>query len=230
MGRLSPLLTLGFALTLTATAAANAAPGDTLSIQSDNVNVYEAPSVDAPVVMRLDRGRKLKELRRQGAWVKVIIYGELGRDGWVKSSDAGRNHIAERQKIETEETRVPAQPAKPKTKRTTDAQFLLVVKGFRETFRATCRIIRKSGDKDRLKFAGLIPKAYLLNAKAVSCEVRKSSKVGRVRVELRHRGRIVASHSTATPFGSIKVRSPGPWGKARALRCDNVGRRQTCID
>ncbi len=34
MGRLSLLLTLVFALTLTATAAANAAPGDTLYIQS----------------------------------------------------------------------------------------------------------------------------------------------------------------------------------------------------
>ena len=64
--RLSLLVTLGFALTLTATAAANAAPGDTLYIQSDNVKVYEAPSVDAPVSMQLDQGQKLKEFRRQG--------------------------------------------------------------------------------------------------------------------------------------------------------------------
>ena len=89
MGRLSLLLTLGFALTLTATAAANAAPGDTLYIQSDNVNVYEAPSVDAPVLMQLDQGQKLKEFRRQGGWVKVIIYGEIGKDGWVEQSHLG---------------------------------------------------------------------------------------------------------------------------------------------
>lgn len=233
MRQLARYLVLLTGLALLTATGADGTPGDTLYVQDIGVNVYEAPSVDAPVVMRIDRGRKLKELRRRGAWVKVIIYGELGRDGWIQGFDAGPqipgDDSPKRQKTETEQTRVPAQPVKPKTKRTADTQFLLVVTGVARTFRANCRIITKAGGRDRLKFAGSVPKTYLLYAKAVSCDVRKAGELGRLRVQLRHRGRIVASHSTTRSFGSVDVRSAGPWGRARALRCNNV-RRRLCVE
>ncbi len=216
-------------LALATATGVNGAPGDTLYVRDDAVSLHEAPSVDAPVVMRLDRGRKLKELRRQDAWVKVIVYGELGRDGWVKSSAAGRNDSPEEQQTETEARGVPDRPAKPKTEGAADAQFLLVVDGGHQSFRATCRAIRKSGAEDRLRFTGSVPEAHLLDAEAVSCEVRKRGNIERLKVRLKHRGRIVASDSIAISFGSVEVRSPGPWGKARAMRCDNVGLRRRCI-
>jgi hypothetical protein len=228
--QLARCLILATGLALVSGTGVDGTPGDTLYVRDDGVSLHEIPSVDAPVVMRLDRGHKLKELRRQNEWVKVIVYGELGRDGWVKSSDAGRNDITEKQKIETEETRVPAQPAKQTTKRATDARFLLVVRGGHQNFRATCRTIGKSGDKNRLRFVGSVPKAYLLDAEAVSCDVRKGSDIERLRVELRDRGQIVASDSIAISFGSVEIRSSGPWGRARAMRCNNVGRRRTCIN
>ena len=71
--------------------AAHATPGNTLYAQDSNLNVHEAPSASAPVVMQLDRGRKLVEIKREGSWVKVGIYrigtsgdpsGFIGNDGW----------------------------------------------------------------------------------------------------------------------------------------------------
>ncbi len=230
MKQLARYSIVAIGLALAGATGVDGAPGDTLYVRDDAVSVHEAPSVDAPVVMRLDRGRKLKELRRQGAWVKVIIYGELGRDGWVKSSEVGRSPFAEEQKTETEEIGVPDQPDKPKTEGAADAQFLLVVDGGHQAFRATCRAIRKSGAEDRLRFAGSVPEAYLLDAEAVSCEVRKRGNIERLKIRLEHHGRIVASDSIAISFGSVEVRSSGPWGKARAMRCNNVGLRRTCIN
>ena len=72
MKQLASLLSLLFALTLLSATRVDGSPGATLYIQHDGVSVHQAPNADAPVVLHLDRGRKLKELRRQGSWVKGI--------------------------------------------------------------------------------------------------------------------------------------------------------------
>ena len=51
--------------------AAHAEPGDTLYTQENAVDVRHYPSADAPVVMQLDRGRKLVEIKRKGPWAEV---------------------------------------------------------------------------------------------------------------------------------------------------------------
>jgi hypothetical protein len=60
-----------------------AAPGDTLFIQGDGVNIRQKPSTESPVMQQLDRGRLLVELRREGDWVNVGLDGTDGFVGWV---------------------------------------------------------------------------------------------------------------------------------------------------
>ncbi len=81
-----PLAIFSAAFVISISSAANGTPGDILVTREDGVDVYDAPSSAAQVLITIDEGRKLKELRREGVWVKVIIYGELGKDGWVHSS------------------------------------------------------------------------------------------------------------------------------------------------
>ena len=69
--------------------AAEASSGSTHYVQSKTANVYEARRAGGPVVMRLKRGHKLIESYRQGSWIRVYIYGEIGKIGWVRSSDVG---------------------------------------------------------------------------------------------------------------------------------------------
>ncbi len=212
MGRLSLLLTLGFALTLTATAAANAAPGDTLYIQSDNVNVYEAPSVDAPVLMQLDQGQKLKEFRRQGGWVKVIIYGEIGKDGWVEQSHLGSKPradvTAENQEPE-EDTIVGAiETPKPKAKSLLH-NFLLRLTD--RTARSTggCRYITKSGATKRFKIGVFMNKTYKIKAKAIRCSILTSPALT---LELWADGKLLgSSREWAKRWNRVKVNFSTPW-------------------
>lgn len=50
---------------------AMATPGDELTVTGTLVNLRRGPSLDAPVVMRLEQGRRLIEIRREGGWVEV---------------------------------------------------------------------------------------------------------------------------------------------------------------
>jgi hypothetical protein len=227
--------TLLLGMTLLLPITTRASPGDTLYVQNKGVNVLETPSTDAPVVMQIGQGRKLKEFSRQGEWVKVIIYGEIGKDGWVKSSDVGpQNPAAESSQApvsEPEKAEVATGKTEPSAAPTGGPPFILVV-GARgsipDRFQASCRVLTATGKDVRRKMSGLSPKAYSFAARAVDCGVRKSSKIGRLNVHLERGGRLIASHSTTRSFGHVLVRSSGPWGRARGVRCNPT--RTSCIE
>ena len=72
---------------------ARAVSGDTLFTKEGAVNVYSDPSPNAQLVMQLDRGRKLVEIKREGSWVKVGVFrlgasglptGFISDTGWVR--------------------------------------------------------------------------------------------------------------------------------------------------
>ncbi|MCZ6839958.1 MAG: hypothetical protein O7G13_11865 [Alphaproteobacteria bacterium] len=67
------------AFVLAISSAANGTPGDILVAGEDGADVFDAPSSAAQVLMTVNEGRKLKELKREGLWIKVIIYGEIGK-------------------------------------------------------------------------------------------------------------------------------------------------------
>lgn len=232
---LLPSAVVALELTLLLAPAARASPGDTLYVQSNIANLYDAPRADAPVVGHLNRGHKLKEFRREGSWVKVIIYGEIGKDGWVQSSDVGpQDPSAESTKRpvrEREEAEVAARKTEPSATRAGGHPFVLVVgsrESFPDSFQASCRVLTATGKVVRRNMSGVSPKAYSFDARAVDCGVRKSSKMGRLSVELKRAGRLIASHSTMLSFAHVLVRSDGPWGRARGVKCNPT--RTKCID
>ena len=99
---------------------------------------------------------------------------------------------------------------------------------FPDRFRASCRIVNAVGQMVYRRMAGMAPAAYRFAGKAASCSVRKGSKPGRLRVALERAGRIVAADATRRAFGHVQVRSRGPWGRARSLRCDPT--RRLCVE
>ncbi len=216
---------------------ATASPGDTLFTQIDPVLVHEAPADDAPVAARLQRGEKLKEFRRQGSWVKVLVYSRIGRDGWVRSSEVGpRDPTAGDGGAPTpraEQPPVSPEEPGPQAALPSGHRYIILVEGLPFTgFEAVCEIVTNSGDRIRRKLSGASPKSYSVDARAISCKVDKDGKPGRLFVALQKDGRTVACHSTTGSFGRIKVRSAGPWGKARGLECNPrnlcVARRLPC--
>lgn len=85
-------------------------------------------------------------------------------------------------------------------------------------FRGDCRIANAAGNMRRFKLRGSIPRTYWFKANSVSCTVQKWDAQGRLRVQLLRGIRHVARATTAAAFNWVKVRSSGPWGKARAVR------------
>ena len=68
---------------------AMAATGNRLLVQGNAVNVREAPSTNAAIVLQLNLGHELLEIRRSGDWVNVGIARTDGKDGWVHASLVG---------------------------------------------------------------------------------------------------------------------------------------------
>ncbi len=202
--------------------AAKAATGDTLNAVVNGVTVYDAPSTTAQLIMTLDQGRKLKELRREGPWIKVIIYGELGKDGWVHSSGvAPLSARAEK----APQPDVSADRPDQQARKAAEPSFLLVVKGAPQRFRGRCRLVNHDGATEKITFVGRVPKTYAMNGKAVRCRVdRVEQRAGTLRVELYAQGRSIplGANQTSTAFGCVHVRSNGPWGRAFGRRCSRV--------
>jgi len=71
------------AVLLFAPSIAWAAPGDTLYVQGNLVNVRSAPSISASVLMKLGMGHKLIEFERKNGWIHVGIVRMGGADGWI---------------------------------------------------------------------------------------------------------------------------------------------------
>ena len=202
--------------------AAKAATGDTLNAVVNGVKVYDAPSTAAQLIMTLDQGRKLKELRREGPWIKVIIYGELGKDGWVHSSNVAPLSAGTEKAPEPD---VSAGKPDQQPRKTAGPSFMLVVKGAPQRFRGRCRLVNHDGATKEIPIGGRVPKTYAMNGKAVRCRVdRVEQRAGTLRVELYAQGRSIplGANQTSAAFGCVHVRSNGPWGKAYGRRCSRV--------
>lgn len=201
-------------------AIVNGATGSTLTVREDGVPVYAAPGSDAPVIMYLNRGRKLKELRRSGIWVKGIIYGEIGKEGWVRNTQV---IVLDREEETADRPEPPADsrthPGPPR------AGFILVVDGAPQRFRARCILVDEKGERRRLRLEGRTPRSFEIHETAVDCRIdRLDQHAGTLNVALYAKGRSipVGSNSTHGLVGCVHVRSRGPWGKAFGRRCSRA--------
>jgi len=203
-------------------ATVSGATGSTLTVGTDRVAVHAAPSSSASVIMYLNRGRKLKELRRSGAWVKGIVYGEVGKEGWVRDTQIV---VVDPDRETANEPKPPAVSgtvAKPKQRRT---RFVLAIKGAPQRFRARCTLVDKKGASRRLRLAGRTPKSFRLRESAVDCRVdRLEQRAGTLSIALYAKGSSIPVGANAThgPVGCVHVRSRGPWGKAFGRRCSRA--------
>ncbi len=211
-----PLWIFLAAVVMSISSAANGTPGDILTAREDGIEVHDAPSSAAQILITVDEGRKLKELKREGVWVKVIIYGTTGKDGWVHSSSvapesAGTEKLA-KSDASVDESIEPLETS-------LGPQFILATTG---TLQQQLRIRCKSVDRGRAAkiktFVGRIPNTYVIEGDTVSCRVHRLARyAGWLRVELYKQGsKSLGPVQTGAMNGCISVRSKGRWGRAWA--------------
>ncbi len=202
------LSALTFFLSLTAWES----PGDTLFVQSQSVNVYEAPGTNALVVMQIYQGQKLKEFRRQGQWVKVIVYGQVGKEGWVEESLIGLKPLAgttaESHIQEELISRTAIETPKPKAKPLLHKFVLRVIGSGR--VKGICRYKTENGAVRRFK----VVLSHQIKAKAIKCDISSDSFQARLRVELWGDGKLLSL---------VRIRSG-----AKIIPCGSKFRRRLC--
>ena len=210
-----PLWILLAAFVMSISSAANATPGDVLVTREDRVEVYDAPSAAAQVLITIDEGRKLKELRREGVWVKVIIYGEIGKDGWVHGSSVAPERAGAEIAAKPD---VSADESKEQAETSLGPQFILAITGTpQQQFRARCQTIDHEHVRTTVEFVGRLPTTYTLEGNAVRCRVHRLARyAGTLGVTLNRQGRSrpVAAAQTNAKEGCISVRTQGRWGRA----------------
>lgn len=200
-------------------AAAEATPGDWHFVLTDGVKVHSAPDSEATVVMTLNKGHKLFEWRRQGGWIKVNIYGAIGKEGWVERKFIGPRPPGEKPR---EKPLPPPEPAaKPKAQKPKIQPTAFVVEITGSTllqYRGNCRIRDATGKLHFPKLRGSVPRRIRIAGQAVSCIVQKWDAWGSLRVRLTSGGKVIAAARTRAPYNWIRVRSAGPWGRAGSQR------------
>lgn len=204
-----------------------ATPGDVFYVAAGGAELRASPEAAAPVVLSLDPGRKLIEFERRGVWLRVGIFGAVGREAWIHGSRIAPRPSGQRAPALPALTRgpgaaAPTMPA-PRGERSGEgggaARFRLQVSGTPAMkFAGGCDLVGADGRLRRRTFAGLVPGRFDFAASAVRCRVRKRDARGRLRVELTRDGGSIARAETRAAFNHVRVQSAGPWGAAAGVR------------
>jgi hypothetical protein len=195
-------------------AAAWAGSEEEVYITQDTTPLFATPAEDAKVVLRANAGHRLILLERVGDWLKVFTpqFILVGEEMWVKAEVVGPPPA----RTESPPAQTAGDPGLPMA-----TEFHVDVGGTPGlAVRASCRIVEDEGGPRRLsERTDLVPAIHDFIGLAVSCTVRKRDDFGRLDVALRGPdGTLIATAETAAPFGSVRVRSAGPWGDADASR------------
>jgi uncharacterized protein YgiM (DUF1202 family) len=84
MARTLSVILLGMLLLARTTAVA--APGDTLYVHGNHVNVRSAPSRNAKVLQQVHYGYVVIEIQRRHQWVNVSLAHAAIKTGWIHAS------------------------------------------------------------------------------------------------------------------------------------------------
>ena len=195
--------------------AARAGAEDEVAIKQDNTPLFAMPAEGARVVVRANAGHRLFVRGRAGNWLKVFTpqYILVGEDMWVQA-----------ERVEP----APTRPEPPPAPAADEAEPPPLASVFRVDVggtpgldvRASCGIVENEEGLRRLRErSDLVPVAYEFVGLALSCTVQKRDDFGRLEVALlAPDGTLIATAETAAPFGSVHVRSAGPWGDVDASR------------
>jgi hypothetical protein len=194
--------------------AARAGAEEEVYITHDNTPLFAAPAQDAKVVLRANAGHRLFVRERAGDWLKVFTpqYMLVGEDMWVRAEMVGPPP-ARAEALPAPTADATSAPMAPVFRLDVDGTPGLEIT-------ASCRVVADEDASLRLlERSALVPVAYEFIGSALSCSVEKHDDFGRLEAVLRGPdGALIATAETAAFFGSVLVRSAGPWGEADASR------------
>ena len=181
-------------------------------VLQDGTPLVSKPEVGGKILLWVDTGFPLTVVGREGDWLKVSgARLEAGSDTlWVPAARVGR-HLPGTLDIAYSEVEPFAAPEGP--------ALLLEVIGTQEIrVRARCRIVQP-GDDDFIDVVDETPVELDIGGPTADCTVRKLGDSGTIDVALRMAdGQPVATATTYTPHGAVRVRTMGPWGGASGFR------------
>jgi len=195
---------------------ADATPGETHRVVSHSATLRTSPLRDAEVVMNLAAGQRLMELQRIEKWVRVLVFGRIGVEGWVRRSSIEEETTHELESSSAEPTPKREVAFSGREKR---VQYIVDISGSPGlSYVGDCVFVDKSGDRNRYDFKGLVPRRFKLTADALTCIVQKWDSHGRLKVGLFKGSNVLVRVETSAPFNYVRVRSDGPWGERSAFR------------
>jgi len=186
-----------------------ASPGQEFTVQEAGVALRARPDEAAEEILSLTPDHRLVEFAREGDWVRVGVYREIGAFGWVPVE----------QLIAVRRPGPAAVPPEPLPEPLPEPPpFLMEVTGT-PTVQITgvCTLLAPPDVERTVAIDSLIPKSYRFKAAAVDCRIRKNDFIGRMRIRLYWDDILLAGRTINGPYNQIWIRSDGPWGPARAV-------------
>jgi hypothetical protein len=92
------------AVFLTTSMHAWATPGEILIVTGADVALRATPGPESKIIERLDKNDRIMEFERRDGWVRGMLFGAIGREGWV----AARHLKAEADGREDQAPRAPS--------------------------------------------------------------------------------------------------------------------------
>jgi hypothetical protein len=214
-----------------------AASGSLWSVGEAGSKLLSVPADDAPALAALGSGQRLIEFERNGPWLRVAVMGAVGLEGWVLAEDLEADSSLQRgggPEASPEETLGEDDP-EPGRRDVSDSHFRLSVEGSPAlAFGVKCSLYGANGVVRTLRHDGFVPKRYGFRGTAIACLISKQDARGRLDARLSNQTGTLAKALTTAPFNFVRLRSAGPWGRARGtrgaiplVRIQKTGRRRS---
>lgn len=197
-------------LLLAAVRPLQASPGEEFTVRENGVALRAQPRETANSLLTLTPEHLLVEFARQGDWVRVGVYREVGAFGWVP---ADQLVPAPRPVPVT----LPPQPEPPALEPLVPPIVMEITGTPTVDIKGRCTLVGLNGGGRTVNLVSQIPKSYSFKAAAVDCRIRKNDFFGRMQIRLYRDGELLAGKRINGPFNQIWIRSAGPWGGAKAI-------------
>jgi hypothetical protein len=181
-------------------------------VLQDGTPLVSKPGVGGKILLWVDTGFPLTVVGREGEWLEVSgARLKAGSDIlWVPAARVGRHLPGTLDIAYSREGPSAAPPGQ--------ALFLEVVGTQQIRVHARCRIVQPGKD-DFIDVIDETPVELDVSGPAADCTVRKLGDSGTIDVTLRTvDGRTVATATTYTPHGAVRVRTAGSWGGPSGMR------------
>jgi hypothetical protein len=198
-----------------------AASGSLWSVGEAGGKLLSLPADDAPALAALSSGQRLIEFERQGPWLRVAVMGAVGLEGWVLAKELEAS--SPRQPGGGSEALPEEAPGEddqePGRRDAGNSHFRLSVEGSPAlAFSVKCSLYGASGVVRTLRYKGFVPKRYGFRGTAIACLISKQDARGRLDARLSNQTGTLAKALTRAPYNFVRLRSAGPWGRARGTR------------